>query len=343
MRGMMRGFGVVTLALLGMAVAQGARAADYYSGKTIEMLVGADVGGGYDIYARLVARHLPRFIPGAPTVVARNMPGAGSAIAGAQLYSKSAKDGTVIGALMPGAIMGRILDDKASTLFDPTKFVYIGTADSGTRVCITMANAPTKTYEDALRLRTIMAASQAGGATRDYEALHNHATGTKFDIVSGYKGTSDIMLAMERGEAAGLCGFDYSSLKSQKPDWLRDKTINILVQDGLEPEPELTAMGVPTIWPFIKNELDRSAVELVLSQQLFGRSYVLPPGASAEAVATLRKAFAATVVDPEFLADAARARVSISASSGERLQEVVSRVHSAPKEVVARARQIIEP
>ena len=343
MRGMMRGFGVVTLALIGMAVAPGARAADYYSGKTIEMLVGADVGGGYDIYARLVARHLPRFIPGAPTVVARNMPGAGSAIAGAQLYSKSAKDGTVIGALMPGAIMGRILDDKASTLFDPTKFVYIGTADSGTRVCITMANAPTKTYEDALRLRTIMAASQAGGATRDYEALHNHATGTKFDIVSGYKGTSDIMLAMERGEAAGLCGFDYSSLKSQKPDWLRDKTINILVQDGLEPEPELTAMGVPTIWPFIKNELDRSAVELVLSQQLFGRSYVLPPGASAEAVATLRKAFAATVVDPEFLADATRARVSISASSGERLQEVVSRVHSAQKEVVARARQIIEP
>jgi hypothetical protein len=242
-------------------------------------------------------------------------PGAGGAIAGAQLYSKSAKDGTVIGALMPGAIMGRILDEKASTLFDPTKFVYIGTADSGTRVCITMANAPTKTYEDALRLRTIMAASQAGGATRDYEALHNHATGTKFDIVSGYKGTSDIMLAMERGEAAGLCGFDYSSLKSQKPDWLRDKAINILVQDGLEPEPELTAMGVPTIWPFIKNELDRSAVELVLSQQLFGRSYVLPPGASAEAVAILRKAFAATVVDPEFLADAARARVSISASS----------------------------
>ena len=343
MFGKMKGAGVIVLALLGMDAAPGARAADYYTGKTIEMLVGADVGGGYDIYARLVARHMPRFIPGAPVMVARNMPGAGSAIAGAQLYSKSPKDGAVIGALMPGAIMGRILDERASTLFDPTKFVYIGTADSGTRVCITMGNAQTKTYEDALRQRTIMAASQAGGATRDYEALHNHATGAKFEIVSGYKGTSDIMLAMERGEAAGLCGLDYSSLKSQKPDWLRDKTINILVQDALEPEPELTAMGVPTIWPFIKNELDRKAVELVLSQQLFGRSYVLPPGAAPEAVAILRKAFAATVADADFLADAARARVSITASSGERLQEVVTRVHAAPKEVVARARQIIEP
>jgi len=338
-----RGIVVASMALASFGAPQYGRAADHYTGKTIEMLVGADVGGGYDIYARLVARHMSRQIAGAPPIVARNMPGAGSAIAGAQLYSKSAKDGTVIGALMPGAIMGRILDDKASNLFDPTKFVYIGTADSGTRVCITMANAATKTYEDALRQRTIMGASQAGGATRDYEALHNHATGAKFEIVSGYKGTSDLTLAMERGETAGLCGFDWSSLKSQKPDWIRDKTINILVQDALEPEPELTAMGVPTIWPYIKNDLDKQAVELVLSQQLFGRSYVLPPGAAPDAVAILRKAFAATVVDAEFLADAARARVSITASTGERLQEVVTRVHAAPKEVVTRARQIIEP
>jgi len=338
-----KGIVAASTALACMGASQSGRAADYYTGKSIEMLVGADVGGGYDIYARLVARHMSRHIPGAPTIVARNMPGAGSAIAGAQLYSKSAKDGTVIGALMPGAIMGRILDDKASNLFDPTKFVYVGTADSGTRVCITMANAATKTYEDALRQRTIMGASQAGGATRDYEAMHNHATGTKFEIVSGYKGTSDLTLAMERGETAGLCGFDWSSLKSQKPDWIRDKAINILVQDALEPDPELTAMGVPTIWPYIKNDLDKRAVELVLSQQLFGRSYVLPPGAAPEAVAILRKAFAATVIDPEFLADAAKSRVSITASTGERLQEVVARVHSAPKEVVARARQVIEP
>jgi len=307
------------------------------------MLIGADVAGGYDIYARAVARHMGRHIPGEPQILPRNMPGAGSALAGAHLYRAAPKDGTVIGALMPGAVMGRLLDAKASDLFEPTKFNYIGTADSGTRVCATYATSSTKTYEDALRQKTIMAASQAGGATRDYEALHNHATGTKFDIVSGYKGTSDMLLAMERGEASGLCGLDFSSLKSQKSDWLRDHKVNIIMQDALEPLPELTAMGVPAIWPYIHDDLDRKAVELVLSQQLFGRSYVVPPGTPPELVAILRAAFADTMRDPEFLADADKLRIAISASTGEKLQEVVERVHASSAEVVERAKRIIEP
>lgn len=331
------------VAIVASGVAAPAGAADYFAGKTLEMLIGADVAGGYDIYARAVARHLPKHIPGAPTIVARNMPGAGSAVAGGHLFRVAPKDGTVMGALMPGAIMGRLLDERASNLFDPTKFHYIGTADSGTRVCITYKTSATKTYDDALKQKTIMAASQAGGATRDYEAMHKHATGAKFEIVSGYKGTSDMMLAMERGEAAGLCGLDWSSLKSQKPDWLTDGSINILVQDGIDPEPELTRMGVPQIWPYIKNELDRKAVELVLSQQLFGRSYVLPPGATAEAVSILRAAFAATMRDKEFLADAEKLRIGITPSSGEKLQQVVERVHGSAKEVVDRAKRIIEP
>ncbi len=320
-----------------------ARAADYYAGKSIEMLIGADVAGGYDIYARAVARFMGRYIPGNPQIVARNMPGAGSGLAGAHVFRVAPKDGTTIGALMPGAVMGRLLDEKASSLFEPTKFNYIGTADSGTRVCITIASSSTKSYEDALRQKTVMAASQAGGATRDYEALHNHATGAQFNIVSGYKGTAEMLLAMERGEAAGLCGLDFSSLKSQKPDWLRDGKINILMQDALDPLPELTALGAPEIWPFIKNELDRKAVELVLSQQLFGRSYVVPPGTPPEVVAILREAFAATMRDTEFLAEADKQRISIAASRGEKLQEVVERVHASSPDVIARARQIIEP
>jgi tripartite-type tricarboxylate transporter receptor subunit TctC len=326
-----------------LAMGAPARAADYYAGKTIEMLIGADVAGGYDIYARAVARHMSKYIPGNPNIVPRNMPGAGSAIAGGQLYRVSPKDGTVIGALMPGAIMGRLLDERASNLFDPTKFLYLGTADSGTRVCMTFANSPTQTYAEALEHKTIIAASQAGGATRDYAALHNHATGTKFDIVSGYKGTSDIMLAMERGEAAGLCGLDFSSLKSQKADWLRDKKINIIMQDALDPEPELTAMGVPQIWPYIKNDLDKKAVELILSQQLFGRSYVVPPDTNPEAVAILRDAFNKTMQDKDFLADAERLRISITPSSGAKLQEVVQRVHASDKSVIDRAKKLIEP
>jgi tripartite-type tricarboxylate transporter receptor subunit TctC len=314
-----------------------------FTGKTIEMLVGADVAGGYDIYARAVARNIGRFIPGNPQILARNMPGAGSALAGAHMFRVAPKDGTTIGAMMPGAIMGRLLDERASTLFEPTKFNYIGTADTGTRVCITFASSPIKTYEDAIKHKAIMGASQAGGATRDYAYMHNHATNTLFNVVSGYKGTSDILLAMERGENDGLCGFDFSSLKSQKPDWLRDKKINILMQDALDPEPELTGMGVPGIWPFIKDDLDRKAVELVLSQQLFGRSYVLPPGTPQDIVVTLRDAFSATMRDKEFLADAEKLRIGITPSSGEKLQEVVARVHASAPEVVTRAKRIIEP
>jgi len=239
--------------------------------------------------------------------------------------------------------MGRLLDERASTLFDPTKFIYIGTADSGTRICVTHKKSPVKTYGDAMAMKAIVAASQAGGATRDYAALHNHTTGTKFEIISGYKGTSDILLAIERGEVAGMCGFDWSSLKSQKPDWLRDQSINILVQDGIDPEPELTRMSVPQIWTFIKDETDRRAVELVLSQQLFGRSYVVPPDTNPQAVSILRKAFTAAMKDTELLADADRIRIGITYSSGEKLQDVVQRVHASSKEVIDRAKRIIEP
>ncbi len=318
-------------------------AADYYASKTIEMLIGADVAGGYDIYARAVARHLGAHVPGNPQIIARNMPGAGSALAGAHIFRVAPRDGMTLGALMPGAIVGRLLDERASNLFDPTKFNYIGSADTGTRVCVTYASSPTKTYDDAMKLKTIMGASQAGGATRDYDVMHNRATGTKFEIVSGYKGTSDILLAMERGEAAGLCGFDYSSLKSQKSDWLRDHKINIILQDGIDPLPELAAMGVPQVWPYIHDDLDRKAVELILSQQLFGRSYIAPPGTPPEIVSILRAAFDATMKDPEFLADADRMRIGITSSSGENLQAVVARIHASSLDVVARARELIAP
>src|SRR5262249_7417381 len=160
-------------------------------------------------------------------------------------------DGSALGALMPGAIIGPLLDDKPNTQFDPTKVIYIGTADSGVRVCVTFQNSKIKKFEDAQKQKTILGATAAGGATRDYAYLHNHMSGTKFEVVSGYQGTVDIALAMERGEVDGLCGWDWSSVKSQKADWVRDKKLNILVQVALDPEPELTKDGVPQIWKFV--------------------------------------------------------------------------------------------
>ena len=320
-----------------------AKAADYYAGKKVDFVIGSDAGGGYDIYARNIGKHLGRFLPGSPVVLPRNMPGAGSGTAAAALFRLSPKDGTVIGALFPGVIVGPLLEDRAQNLFDPNKFEYLATADSGTRVCITGPMSKVKTFEDAQKQKTIIGASAAGGSTRDYAAFHKNAAGAQFDIVSGYKGTADILLAIERGEVDGLCGLDWTSLKSQRPAWLEQKTVNILVQDGMESEHELDVLGVPSIWKFISKESDKAPVELIVSQQVFGRPYVAPPGVPAEQVKMLRDAFEAVMKDEAFLADAKQGRLDISPLRGEKVQDVVAKLYAAPKDVVQRAKQLITP
>src|SRR5215470_14932309 len=320
-----------------------ATAADYYAGKTIELVVGGDAGGGYDIYARTVARHLASHIPGNPTIVVKNMPGAGSTRAGIYISSVAPKDGTSLGALMPGAIIGPLLDDKPNLQFDPTKVLYVGTADSGVRVCTTYETSKIKTFEDAQRQKTVLGASSAGGATRDYGYLHNHTAGTKFEIVTGYKGTVDIALAMERGEVDGMCGWDWSSVKSQKSEWIRDKKVNVLVQVSLEPLEELTERGVPHIWKFVPKEDDRKVAELVVSQQVFQRSYIAPPQTPAEALAILRAGFDATMKDPAFLADADKVKISIAPIQGGKVQDLIARLYATPKEFVERAKAVIKP
>jgi tripartite-type tricarboxylate transporter receptor subunit TctC len=322
--------------------AASAQAADYYAGKTIEFVVGSDAGGGYDIYARTVARHIGRHIPGNPTTIVRNMPGAGSTRAGIYISTAAPKDGNSLGAMMPGAIIGPLLDDKPNLNFDPTKVIYIGTADSGVRVCTTFRNSKIKTFEDAQKTKTIVGGSAAGGATRDYPYLHNHTAGTKFEVVSGYTGTPDISLAMERGEVDGICGWDWSSVKSQKGDWLRDKKLNVLVQVSLEPEAELTKLGVPSIWKYVSEE-NRQVAELVISQQVFQRSYIAPPGTPDEEIAILRKAFDETMVDPQFLADAEKMKISITPLSGAKVQSLIGKLYATPKEVIDRAKAVIKP
>ncbi|MDB5649732.1 MAG: hypothetical protein JWL62_1252 [Hyphomicrobiales bacterium] len=332
----------LTASLVGLA-AGSAKAADFYAGKQIIFLIGSDAGGGYDLYARLLSRHMNRFIPGNPVFVPRNQPGAGSGTAAAFLASVAPKDGTMIGALFPGVIIGPLLEDRSQTLFDPTKFQYLGSADSGTRVCITYQNSKIKTFEEAQKNKVVIGASAAGGSTRDYAYLHVNAAGAQFNVVSGYKGTTEIFLAMERGEVDGMCGLDWSSLKSQRPDWVRDKKINILVQDGSDSEPELDKLDVPTVWTFIKNDEDKKAVDMIVSQQIFGRPYIAPPATPAAQVQILRDAFLATVKDPEFLADAEKSRLDVTASSGQRVQAVVEKLYSTSKETIKRAKEIISP
>jgi tripartite-type tricarboxylate transporter receptor subunit TctC len=341
--GLAKRFCSIAIALGAVLVGFPAFAADYYAGKSLEFVVGADPGGGYDIYARTVARHLASHIPGNPAITVKNMPGAGSSRAGIYITTVAPKDGTSMGALMPGAIMGPLLDDRPNLQFDPTKVLYIGTADAGVRVCVTYQNSRIKKFADTQQQKTVLGATAAGGATRDYAYLHNHTSGTKFEVVSGYQGTVDIALAMERGEVDGLCGWDWSSVKSQKADWVRDRKLNVLVQVGLQPLDELSDLGVPEIWNFIPYENDRKIAELVISQQVFQRSYVLPPGTPRDAVDIMRKGFDETMHDPEFLADAQKMRISIAPLGGGEVQALIEKLYATSKVLVDRAKSAIKP
>jgi len=320
-----------------------AAAADYYAGKTIDFLVGADAGGGYDIYARTLARHWGKYIPGHPNFIVRNLPGAGSGRAAVYINTVAPSDGTAIGAIMPGAIVGPLLDDKPQPGFDPTKVQYLGTADSGVRVCVTMKSSKIKTFDDALTHKTIVGATGGNGSSGDYAYLHMHTSGAQFDVVPGYQGTVQIGLAMERGELDGVCGWDWSSVKSQKADWLRNNKVNILVQAGLNDDPELTKMGVPPIWNYVKDEAARNIVALVVSQQVFMRSYIAPPGTPPDLVRLLRSSFDQTVGDADFITDAARMRIAVDPLPGDAVQDVVAKIYATPKDVVAGAKKAIKP
>jgi hypothetical protein len=320
-----------------------AAAADFFANKSIDLLIGAPAAGGYDIYARALARHYGRSIPGNPSIIPKNMPGAASGRAAGFLSTIAPKDGTVIAAIMPGAVMGPLLDEKAEVLFDPTKVQYLGTANNGTRVCVSYKDSKIKTFDDTLTKKSVFGGVSANDSTRDYGFMHKYTSGAIYDVVAGYNGTNDIGLAMERGEIDGACGWDWASFKSQRPDWLRDHKVNVLLQDSLEPNEELTRMGVPHVWQYVRTEENRKVVELVIGQQAFQRSYIAPPGVAPDTLKMLRTAFDDTMKDPQYLADADKMRIDISPLPGPKVQEIVQNLHSTPKDIVEKARAAIRP
>jgi tripartite-type tricarboxylate transporter receptor subunit TctC len=317
-------------------------AADFFAGKTITLVVGAAPGGGFDLYARLFARYLQRHLSGSPTVIVRNQPGAGSGVAASSLYFAAPKDGTTIGAIFPGVIVGSLLDARP-TKYDPAKFTYLGSIFGGARVCFSYATAKVATFAQAQKTKATMGATAAGGSTRDYAYLAKEIAGAKFEVVAGYKGPAEMFLAMERGELDGICGLDWASLKLLKPDWLKDKKVNLLVQFGSRPDAELTALGVPDIWKFVGKADDKAAAELIFGQQTFGRPYVAPPGVPAEQTKLLRNAFAAVMSDPDFLSEAKSNRLAVNPTMGEATQALVKKLYSTPESIAKHARELIAP
>ena len=318
-----------------------AGAEDFYQGKTVNVIVGNTPSSGYDPYARLLARHMPRHLPGRPTMIVQNMPGAGSVKATEYTYLLAPKDGTAFTLVMPGALV-EPLTDASKFRYDATKFEFLGTADVGTRMCLTIATSKAKTYDDAKRLKVVMGATGVASSLWDYPYFLNAFAGAKMEVVSGYPASGDVLVAMERGEVDGVCGLELSSLRSLRPDWVGTPKANMLLQIGVEAHPEMSRLGIPVLWPHVPAE-NREVVELIVSQQVFQRPFVAPPGTPQAQVKLLRAAFLAALKDPETLADAKKMNIEINAKSGEEVGALVRKMYASPKPLIERMGKAIRP
>jgi tripartite-type tricarboxylate transporter receptor subunit TctC len=312
----------------------------FYAGKQIELLISGSVGGAYDVYARALARAMPRHIPGTPTIVAKQMIGAGGLTAANHLYNAAAKDGTVFGIVNnPVPFMPMLGEAKA--LFDAQKFSWIGSMAGEVALLIVWHSSKIQTLDQAMREEFTVATSGAGSGSEFYARLLNGFLGTKLKLIAGYQGSADGLLAMERGEVDGWSDIMWSTLNATKPQWLHDKQIRILVQIALKKHPELP--DVPLAADYAKTDQDREALELALAPLVIARPFLAPPGVPAERVELLRKAFMETLADAAFKADIEKARIdTYGALSGEEVARFVTRMYQSKPETVARVVALVK-
>jgi tripartite-type tricarboxylate transporter receptor subunit TctC len=314
--------------------------AQFYRGKQINLYIGTSAGGGYDTYARLLGRRFGNYIPGNPAIVPQNMPGAGSNKLAGFMYSVAPKDGTAVGAIFSGAILQPLIGDTA-TQHDPSRFVYLGNANNEVFICVARADAPAKTFQDTFAQELIVGATNEGGSTRDFTAMLNNVLGTRLRIVTGYAGSNEIMLAIERNEVQGSCGVGWSSIAAQHPHWLASGFVKVIAQLASKGHPAMDRMGVPLAIDFARTAEDRQVMDLIYSQLIFGRPYVLPPGTPADRVAALRRAFMAALADKEAVAEAAKMNLDLDPLAGEEVQAEVARAYAMPARIVERAKQAL--
>jgi len=328
----------IALALSSMSLfasAQAQDAASFYKGKTISVVIGFSPGGGYDLYARVVAKYLGKHIPGAPTVIAQNMPGAGSLRAAMYLYSVAPKDGTAIGIFSRGMPLSPLFELPGAQ-FDATKYTWLGSVTKDTVTCISWKTSPIKTWDDLFKTE-YKAGGEGKGADPDvYATLIKSSFGANVKLITGYPGTSNISLAMERGELDGLCGISYSTLRSTHPDWLKNKEINLLVQGALEKDPEMP--NVPFMLDLAKSDEQKQMLRLTLAPQAIARPFVAPPGVPADRAKALQKAFDDTMKDPEFIAEAKRLGLDVNPLSGEQVLDMLKGLYATPKPLVQQAK-----
>ena len=329
-----RGRGLLLIFALSLLLAAPSHAQDFYAGRQIRLVIGNNAGTSYDLSARLIARYLGRHIPGTPAIVPENMPGASGLIATNHVYNLAPQDGTVILAALETIPLRQALGDE-NVKFDAAKMHWLGNPASSVNVIVTWESSPVRTIADARQISVPI-----GGTTRDAAsgvevALADNLLGTRFKLVTGYKGT-DIDLAMERGEVQGRAGQSWDGWKLTHPDWVRDRRLHVLVQLGVARARDLP--DVPLYSDIAASEEARRILDLFAVPVALGRPLLVGPGVPAERVALLRRAFEATMRDPDFRAEAARHNLTLDPVTGEMLQDFVAKILSAPPAIVAKAK-----
>ncbi len=322
--------------LLGAIAAPAAEPDAFYKGKTVAIYIGFAAGGSYDYFGRLLARHLGKHLPGNPTVIAEAMPGAGSFTAANFLYARAARDGTVLGIVSQTVAIEEALGTP-SVQYKAAKFNWIGRAASVNEVSFTLHTSKIKTIQDAIARQTTMASTGAGSPSETYLKLLNSVAATKFKLVGPYPASNDSILAMERGEVDGAFT-SYNTLKVAHQDWLRDKTINILVQYG-ERSAELP--DVPFAVDLAKTDEDRALMAFYVSSEQIGRAFLAPPEIPPDRVMILREAYDETMQDPQFLSEIEKSRSEFNPLPGDKLQKLVAAASEVSPAIVARTRQIL--
>jgi len=332
----------LTFALAAMALSVLMRPAvaesveDFYRGRNVTVVIGFSVGGGYDLYGRLLARHLGKHIPGQPNIVPQNREGAGSERAVLYLYNAAPKDGSVIGTFSRSMAVAPLL---ANAPFDATKLSWLGSISSDVSVCMTWHTSPIKTFDDML-VKPFTVSGLGKDADPDIFAMMlRNMFGAKLKLVSGYPGTNDGTLAMERGEVNGMCGISWSTAKARHADWMKTGKVNLPVQFGLRKEADIA--DVPAVIDLAKGEEQTRMIRLILAGQAMARPYAAPPGIPEDRHRALIAAFDATMKDPEFLSDADKLQADVSPVSAGEIEKLLADVYATPKDIIAKAAKAI--
>lgn len=316
-----------------------AAADDFYKDKTVQIVIGSAAGGSYDAYGRLLSRHMGRLIPGSPTMVPRNMPGAAGTAVASWIYSVAPKDGTALGAPLNTVPLMQVLE-PAKVQFNCAEFQWIGTVAAPTNVLVTWHTAGIKTLADAKSKETLIGATTPGTTMEMYPLMANSLFGTKFKVITGYQGGAEINVAMERGEVQGRGSNSYMSYMFQNPDWITERKIDVIFQMTLKRDPILP--DVPALIESAETEEQRQVVSLLATTETIGRPVMAPPGAPADRVAILRKALMDSVKDAGFLEDAKKARLEVQPIAGEDMQALIVSMVTTKPDVVEKYRQAVQ-